>query len=380
MSDKKVAVVTGAGRGLGREIALALARAGYRVAAAEISDLGADTVGEISAQGGEGLFLPTDVSDPVQLEAFVEKVKSQFGPVDVLINNAIISPVVSIADMSMDVWDRVMAVNLRGAVMLTKLLLPDLRGTSGKVVNILSGAAMGASGLAYTGAYCASKAALSSFAITLAQEEERSGVKVTAVWVGMTDTPGARSSMSELAPLINTRFQDMADALRPADQVAQAIVHMLDHSIAEYHGMAVEDHILMEEAGLISPVLPDLAGEPVAAAGENLRELAAEVLQVVQENEAKLLELPAFIRPLARRGFQTKTGRNFTGWREILQPLVNGENPGPELSGLLSGLVQYIENSPREVAKFTRDEATLKQVADAARRQSAAVQALRKAL
>jgi len=376
----KVALVTGGGRGLGRELALSLAQVGYAVAVADLSMAGEETSAMIVTRGGEAVFCQADVSDLDQVRHLVEEVCSKLGPISLLVNNAIVSPVASVAEMSMAEWDRVMAVNLRGPVALTKEALPHLRRTSGTVVNILSGAAMGASALAFMSAYCASKAALSSFTIAFAQEEEVAGVMATAVWVGMTDTPGARESMAQLAPLIDTDFHDMVAALRPADQVATAITHMIENSIGEYHGTTVEDHILLEEAGLVELGAPEGESVEPHAGGGNLQELAVEVLQVVDENEAKLLDLPAFIRPLARRGFHSKSGKNFAGWRQLLEPVSQGESPSPELGTLIPGLIEYIQNSPREVAKFTRDQETIKQVTAIAQRQIAAIRAFQQAL
>ncbi|HUV89810.1 MAG TPA: SDR family NAD(P)-dependent oxidoreductase, partial [Anaerolineae bacterium] len=122
----QVAVVTGAGQGIGRAIAVTFANLGASVVVAEISAAGQETERAIHQIGGQALFVQTDVSSQASVEELARRVQEAFGPVDILINNAIISPVASVAEMDVALWDRVMAVNLRGTFLTCKAFLPGM--------------------------------------------------------------------------------------------------------------------------------------------------------------------------------------------------------------------------------------------------------------
>jgi NAD(P)-dependent dehydrogenase (short-subunit alcohol dehydrogenase family) len=184
----RVALVTGGGRGIGRAIALALARAGLDVAVAartvpEIEAVAA----EVAALGRRTLFLPLDLSDRASLARAPRAVAEQLGPVDVLVNNAGLhqaAPVHALADAT---WDAVIAVNLTAPVLLTRACLPSMyeRGF-GRVVNVASVA--GKIGLRYGAAYSASKHGLVGFTRSLALEGARKGVTANAICPSWTET------------------------------------------------------------------------------------------------------------------------------------------------------------------------------------------------
>ena len=183
---EEVAVVTGAGRGIGRRVALVLAEEGFRVAA---NDLEApdETVEELRSAGAEAMALPGDVSDEGTVRGMVETVMGEFGRADVLVNNAGISTIVPAEETTLADWNRTIAVNLTGPFLLSRdfgRVMLD-RGL-GSIVNVSSVA--GLLGVGDRAAYNASKHGLVGLTRTLAAEWGGRGVRVNAVCPGWVKT------------------------------------------------------------------------------------------------------------------------------------------------------------------------------------------------
>lgn len=184
----KVAIVTGAGRGLGREIASALAGAGASTVVASRTRAELDAfVAETEATGGEALAVPTDVTDADAVEALVAATVERFGRIDIVVNNSGIVDTSPLLDQSPEAWDRVVATNLRGTYLVTRAAGRHLTAQgSGKVVNIASNFAL--MGVANHAAYSASKAAVIAFTRSMAVEWARHGVQVNAIAPGYFET------------------------------------------------------------------------------------------------------------------------------------------------------------------------------------------------
>jgi meso-butanediol dehydrogenase/(S,S)-butanediol dehydrogenase/diacetyl reductase len=184
----KRAIVTGAASGIGRAIARRLAGEGARVAIADLDLDRAMEVGEeIAGDGGTGMAVAVDVSDPQRVASMLEGVGRSFGGVDVLVNNAVNRPADDLLAMSVEDWDRDVAVTLRGAYLCTRAVLPGMltRG-AGAIVNIAS-----VNGLAYYGneAYSAAKAGLISLTRSTAVRYGPHGVRANAIAPGTVRTP-----------------------------------------------------------------------------------------------------------------------------------------------------------------------------------------------
>ncbi|QIN79773.1 SDR family oxidoreductase [Rubrobacter marinus] len=181
-----VAVVTGAGRGIGRRVALALAERGYRVAA---NDLGAPegTLGELRALGAPALSLPGDVSDEGVVRGMLDAVMGEFGRVDVLVNNAGVSFIAPAEETTLSDWRRVLEVNLTGPFLMSQVFGVEMLGRGrGSIVNVSSVA--GLLGVGDRAAYNASKHGLIGLTRTLAAEWGGRGVRVNAVCPGWVKT------------------------------------------------------------------------------------------------------------------------------------------------------------------------------------------------
>jgi 3-oxoacyl-[acyl-carrier protein] reductase len=184
-----VAVVTGAGRGIGRAAALALAAGGWKVAlvARRASDLEA-VAGEAGGQGGVVLVCPADVSDRLSAEAAVEKACAELGPPIALVNNAaVVGPVAPVASADPQSWKQALDINLAGAFYMARAVLqrmtPAGRGT---ILNLVSG--MGVRVFARFSAYSVSKAGLILLTRVLAEETRSGGITVNALDPGLVDT------------------------------------------------------------------------------------------------------------------------------------------------------------------------------------------------
>ncbi len=185
----KVALVTGGGRGLGEAICRSLAEAGAIVVPADIrAELVGKLVRDLEEEGRTARGVALDVADESQIDSVVGDIVNEYGRFDILINNAGTDLTVSIEELSIADWDRIMSVNLRAPFVLSKRVLPVMRQQGhGHIVNIASTAAKRA--WANAAAYHASKWGLLGFSQALHVEARQVGVKVTAVICGGMRTP-----------------------------------------------------------------------------------------------------------------------------------------------------------------------------------------------
>ncbi|MCX5516510.1 3-oxoacyl-ACP reductase [Kaistia algarum] len=202
------AAITGAASGIGRGIAMAFAAEGARVAVLDRDGVAAERVAaEIIAAGGEAIALSCDVADEASVEAAFAELRAAFGAADILVNNAGVLRDVPFEDMTIAEWDRVMGVNLRGAFLCTRQVVPAMKAQGwGRILNT-------ASQLAHKGAaelthYVASKAGLIGFTRALAHELARDGITVNAIAPGIIETamsanvpPEVKARVAEKLPI-----------------------------------------------------------------------------------------------------------------------------------------------------------------------------------
>ena len=203
----KVAIVTGAGKGLGWAIAERLARDGAHLVLAETDRAsGEDKAAILRKTGREALALPTDVSLWPDVENMVEKTLARFKRIDILVNNAgILGPYFPVMEYPEDVWDRVMAVNLKGTFLCCKAVLPFMKERrSGKIVSLASVA--GKEGNANMAPYAASKAAIMALTKTLGKEMAAYNVQVNCVSPALIETDMAREMTPEQRALLISKI------------------------------------------------------------------------------------------------------------------------------------------------------------------------------
>ena len=221
----KVAIVTGGGHGLGRHYASAYVAEGAAVVVAELdAAAGALAADELTAEGGQALAIPTDVSDESSVKAMVQEVIAGFGRIDILVNNAAMFASVAITqgpfeNIPLEEWDRLFAVNVRGAWLCCREVIPHMRARGyGKIINISSGtASKGTPNMLH---YVASKAAVEGMTRALAREVgATTGICINAVAPGNTESEPRIASLTaeERARALRDRIFQRAE--KPEDVV-----------------------------------------------------------------------------------------------------------------------------------------------------------------
>ncbi len=250
MSTERVAVVTGAARGIGAATARRLAEAGTAVAVLDLEeDACATTVHDVTDAGARGLAVGVDVSDAEQVRAAVERVATELGPPTILVNNAGIIRDNLLFKMSEEDWDAVLGVHLRGAFLVTRAVQAHMTQQGyGRIVNLSSSSALGNRGQAN---YSAAKAGMQGFTKTLAIELGRFGVTANAVAPGFIQTDMTRAT----AERVGMSFEDFVTQAAKQIPVGRA---GRPEDVAATIGF-----LCSEEAGFVSGQVVYVAGGPL---------------------------------------------------------------------------------------------------------------------
>ncbi|MCA1783221.1 MAG: 3-oxoacyl-ACP reductase FabG [Dermatophilaceae bacterium] len=250
MTAARVAIVTGAARGIGAATALRLAQDGYAVAVIDLDESSCgESVAAIEAAGGRALAVGVDVSRAEQVEAGVKRIADELGPPVVLVNNAGIIRDNLLFKMSVEDWDAVMGVHLRGAFLMTKACQAHMTEAKfGRIVNLSSSSAQGNRGQAN---YSAAKAGLQGFTKTLAIELGKFGVTSNAVAPGFIQTDMTRSTAERIGVEFDDFIKHSASQI-PVQRVGQP------QDIA-----ATISFLCSEEAGFVSGQVIYVAGGPL---------------------------------------------------------------------------------------------------------------------
>lgn len=258
--ENKVVIVTGASRGIGKETAVLCAAEGAKVVcAARTMEEGGHklegslktTVAEIEKAGGTALAVPVDLSDEESCLQLVKTAREQFGPVNVLVNNAAVTYFIPVKDMPTKKWDRSWAVGPRAVFILSREVLPDMiEQRGGAIVNVSSGAAIGPGRGPYqpTGRggskYGAQKAAIERFTQGLAEEVFQDGISVTCV------------SPSQVVPTPGTVYHNLVTGMddprgEHPDVMARAILLLATEPLDKITGRVTYSQEILKEFGWI---------------------------------------------------------------------------------------------------------------------------------
>ncbi|MFH0969070.1 MAG: SDR family oxidoreductase [Patescibacteria group bacterium] len=224
--QNKIAIITGAGSGIGRGIALAFIKEGARIVVADWSEEGGKkTVEQIKKAGGEAVFVKTDVSKATDIEQMVKTCLDKFGRVDILINNAGIVKFGALHETPEEDWDVVLNVNLKSVFLASKKVIPEmLKQSKGKIVNIASIA--GLVGFAQSGAYCASKGGIIALTKEMALEYAPKKINVNCIAPGVIKTAMTKDMIADPAQKQFFESSTPYPRLGEPEDIAMAVVYL----------------------------------------------------------------------------------------------------------------------------------------------------------
>ena len=222
----KVAIITGAGSGIGRASALAFAREGAKVVVADwVEEGGKGTVNLIKKQAGQAVFVKDDVSQASDVEQMIKQSLAEYGRVDILFNNAGIVKMGALHETTEADWDQVLDVNLKGVFLCSKAVLPQmLKQGSGKIVNTASIA--GLVGFSQVGAYCASKGGIIALTREMALEYAPKKINVNCIAPGIIKTAMTKDMLNDPATVRGFAASTPYPRLGEGEDIAMAAVYL----------------------------------------------------------------------------------------------------------------------------------------------------------
>ena len=245
--QNKIAIITGAGSGIGQGIALAFIKEGAKVVVADWSEEGGkEAVEQVRKINGEAVFVKTDVSKTVDIDKMVKTCLNKFGRVDILVNNAGIYRVYNLHEMSEEDWDKTINVNLKSVFLGSKRVIPEmLKQGQGKIINTASIA--GLVGFAQSGAYCASKGGIIALTKEMALDYAPKKINVNCICPGIIKTAMTKDMITDPATKqfleSSTPYPRLGE---PAD-IAMAAVYL-----ASNESDFVNGHVLVVDGGWIA--------------------------------------------------------------------------------------------------------------------------------
>ena len=357
--DGEVVLITGAGRGIGREAALALSALGASIAIADIDESGRQTERAIWDRGGQARFFEVDVSSPTAMEGLKQQAIARFNRIDAVVNDAVTFYVKPLIDYTIEEWDRVMDVNLRAAFLSARLFLPSMLAQGhGVFVTMQSG-----DGMPFIAPYFASKVALRSLASSVAQElGTDSGVSVFCFGAGMVDTPAIRLAVPRLAPLYKMTEEEFikqsapGGALMTAEECGVGLAGCVLHA-AELHGQEPAAVTGLALLGLRSGDEWGEGGVASAAARADADPgAAAEAVEgLVAGLQREFQGLGLFQRQWYKRTLKQRSGLGLDEWVTVSHSLKDDPVHAGRYAPDLRRLAAYFEQLETDARGFIRD-------------------------
>jgi NAD(P)-dependent dehydrogenase (short-subunit alcohol dehydrogenase family) len=371
MLTGEVAIVTGAGRGIGYEAARALSWLGAKVAIAEINDKDGKTAAEnIQNEFGTdtAIFVKTDIGNDKDVEHLFKEVCRKWGKVDIVLNNATVFPMGAVKDTPIEKWDQSYRVHIRGPVALARLALPEmLKRNHGTIVGVSSSGAA-----PFMGAYEVFKTAQGELASTIAAEVEGTGVYALTIGPGIVKTPGFAEGGAQVAAFLGKTLDELLEMNKNFEISAEAAGVGFAAAIAlasKYHGQETSSIQVLREIGIVVGDEKEQPAETAnqvqpAASSANADELFASVLKTYTEQSEGWKKRNVFERQWVARDFKKQTGMSIDDLLGALQAIgKNLKNPAlakgsAETLKLLKG---YYAHQREQLKGFEKNPKKLQQ-------------------
>ncbi len=243
----KIALITGAGAGIGKATAILFAQEGAKICCNSLSDSGSKISKKIKDMGGSAIFIQGDVSNEKEAKSIVENTIDTYGKIDILFNNAGIVLPGSVDTISTEDWDRTMAVNVRGIYLVSKYAIPYLKKTKGTIINNSSSVAF--KGVANRAAYTASKGAVLALTRAMAADYLEDNIRVNAICPGTTDTPSLADRLSKYDDPKEARNQFIArqkmKRLGNPEEIAEGVLFLALNEFSTGISLSVDGGMTM---------------------------------------------------------------------------------------------------------------------------------------
>ena len=319
----KIAIVTGAGGGIGYEACRSLIWLGSKVIIAEINPkTGQQSAQKLNQEFGSdmALFIRTDIGDENSVKNLARQLDKTFGKVDIVINNATIAEIGAVKDLDIKAWDTSYRVNLRGPVLLARSFIPGMiKRNSGVFICVSS------VGLAYMGAYETIKAAQVHLSVTLNDELENTGVAVFSIGPGFVPTQTAVSGISKLAALMGKRENELQEAVKEFSLSVEAAGAGFAAAVVmaeRYRGNEISSWQALTDAGINVPSLEKTSGGGITEEKfEQALILCRSVHKTLSEQSASWKDRSVFERQWCIRTFRQKASMPVDEWFQVLKQL-----------------------------------------------------------
>ncbi|MFX0102057.1 MAG: SDR family NAD(P)-dependent oxidoreductase [Candidatus Hodarchaeota archaeon] len=240
--EGKVAIITGAGAGIGEATAVLFSKEGARVCCNSLSDSAKKVVSKINEAGGNALFVQGDVSIEDDAKKIIDETVKKYGKIDILYNNAGIVVGGSVENCSIADFDRCMAVNIRGIFLCSKFAIEHLRKTKGTIINCASSVSW--KGVKNRAAYTASKGAVLSMTRAMAMDHLEDGIRINAICPGTTDTPSLTVRLSKMDDPERARREFIArqpmKRLGRAEEIAEGVLFLATNEFSTGSSLTID--------------------------------------------------------------------------------------------------------------------------------------------